>query len=255
MASHSAQRVQCRRLSSDGFTNREIAKQMGVPYGTVGYWLHLDRAAGLLAPLSHHTMPECPRCLSTPTIPADAATYCYLLGQYLGDGHIVVTDRNTVLRIYCTSSHVGIIDECRSAILRTLGRSVHLAPKRGCTAVCAYHRHWTCLFPQHGPGMKHTRRIVLADWQEELVATHPRPFLRGLIHADGCRSVNRVTRGEKVYEYPRYFFANESSDILRLCGETLDRVGAAWRFNRRNSISVATREAVALLDEFIGPKK
>jgi hypothetical protein len=55
-------------------------------------------------------------------------------------------------------------------------------------------------------------------------------------------------------EYPRYLFTNESGDILRLCGETLDRLGVAWRFSRRNAISVARRDAVARLDEFVGPK-
>jgi hypothetical protein len=28
----------------------------------------------------------------------------------------------------------------------------------------------------------------------------------------------------------------------------------AWRYSRRNSISVARREAVARLDEFVGPE-
>ena len=41
---------------------------------------------------------------------------------------------------------------------------------------------------------------------------------------------------------------------MRLCGEALDRLGVVWRFSRRNSISVARREAVARLDEFVGPK-
>jgi hypothetical protein len=39
-----------------------------------------------------------------------------------------------------------------------------------------------------------------------------------------------------------------------LCGEALDRLGVEWRLSRRNSISVAQREAVARLDEFVGPK-
>jgi hypothetical protein len=34
----------------------------------------------------------------------------------------------------------------------------------------------------------------------------------------------------------------------------LDWLGVAWRFSRRNVISVARREAVARLDEFVGPK-
>ena len=61
--------------------------------------------------------------------------------------------------------------------------------------------------------------------------------------------MNRVRRtladGDHWYEYPRYLFGNESADILRLCGEALDQLGVAWRYSRRNSISVARREAVA----------
>jgi hypothetical protein len=49
-------------------------------------------------------------------------------------------------------------------------------------------------------------------------------------------------------------FTNESRDILGLCGDTLDLLGVGWRFSRRNTISVARREAVARLDQFVGPK-
>ncbi|GAA0392343.1 hypothetical protein GCM10009530_49550 [Microbispora corallina] len=82
--------------------------------------------------------------------------------------------------------------------------------------------------------------------------------MRGLMHSDGYRGANRVRRpvgGEdKWYEYPRYLFKNESADILRLCGDALDRLGVDWRHNKRNEISVARRAAVARLDEFVGPK-
>ena len=81
---------------------------------------------------------------------------------------------------------------------------------------------------------------------------------RGLFHSDGCRVTNRVRRkladGDHWYEYPRYFFSNESKDILNLCGEALDQLGVGWRFSRRNATSVGRREAVARLDEFVGPK-
>ena len=70
--------------------------------------------------------------------------------------------------------------------------------------------------------------------------------------------MNRVRRrladGDRWYEYPRYFFSNKSKDILWLCGDTLDRLGVEWRFSRPDTISVARREAVARLDEFVGPK-
>jgi len=49
-------------------------------------------------------------------------------------------------------------------------------------------------------------------------------------------------------------FDNKSADILQLCGQTLDRLGVAWRFSKPNTISVARKEAVARLDEFVGPK-
>jgi hypothetical protein len=49
-------------------------------------------------------------------------------------------------------------------------------------------------------------------------------------------------------------FTNESRDILGLCGQTLRQLEVSWRFSRRNTISVARREAVARLDEFVGPK-
>jgi hypothetical protein len=60
--------------------------------------------------------------------------------------------------------------------------------------------------------------------------------------------------GDHWYEDPRYLLVNESADILFLCGQTLDRLGVEWRFSKPNTISVARRNAVARLDEFVGPK-
>ena len=78
-------------------------------------------------------------------------------------------------------------------------------------------RDWTCLFPQHGPGRKHHRKIELAQWQEVIVRRYPGEFARGLFHSDGWRGVNRVRRrladGDHWYEYPRYMFGNESGVI------------------------------------------
>ena len=59
---------------------------------------------------------------------------------------------------------------------------------------CASWQHWPCLFPQHGPGRKHHRSIVLDDWQNRIVGSDPRQLLRGLIHSDGCRTINPSER-------------------------------------------------------------
>jgi hypothetical protein len=100
--------------------------------------------------------------------------------------------------------------------------------------------------------MKHTRKIELAAWQWAYVWQEPGMFLRGLIHSDGCRVQNKVRHGK--YAYPRYFFTNESLEIQQLFREACDVIGIEHRNNRRNSISVARRASVALLDEIVGPK-
>ena len=115
-----------------------------------------------------------------------------------------------------------------------------------------------CLFPQHGPGRKHTRKIALEAWQQEIVDEFTEEFVRGLIHSDGCRATNRVRRGlpsgDRWYEYPRYFFTNASDDIRKLFTDALNRLGIDWRQSNTRVISVAKRGAVARLDEFVGPK-
>ncbi len=128
--------------------------------------------------------------------------------------------------------------------------------------VTSFSRHWPCLFPQHGPGRKHTRSIVLEPWQQAIVDAHPWQFIRGLIHSDGCRITNWTTRtvgGErKRYEYPRYFFTNKSDDIRKLFTDTLAKVGVEWSILARGSspfnVSVARRASVALMDAHVGPK-
>lgn len=72
-------------------------------------------------------------------------------------------------------------------------------------------------------------KIELQPWQRAIVMAHPGHFARGLFHSDGYRGINRVRarlgHGDQWHEYPRYLFTNESGDILRLCGETLDQLG------------------------------
>jgi hypothetical protein len=118
---------------------------------------------------------------------------------------------------------------------------------------CTWYQ-WIYLFPQHGRGTKHHRKIELAGWQDEVVRDAPKAFLRGLIHTDGWRGVNRVHVKGRDYMYPRYQFSNRSDDIRRLFTDACDLLGVAWRRWTRYHISVARRESVAYLDTFIGPK-
>jgi hypothetical protein len=209
----------------------------------------------LVPPPARHQKTSADRCFRCRAgTSADEVAYCYLLGLYLGDGHLVATTRVPVLAIACTEIYPNLIDACEEAMRATLATSVHRVQKKGCVMVRSYSTHWPCLLPQHGPGHKHERPIILADWQRALVETQPGAFVRGLFHSDGCRVINKVTVRGRSYAYPRYLFANESADILGLCGWGLDLLGVAWRANRRNCLSVARREAVAELDRWVGPK-
>ncbi|WP_432950011.1 helix-turn-helix domain-containing protein [Kribbella sp. CA-253562] len=199
----------------------------------------------------------CPRCTDS-TLPS--AAYAELLGLYLGDGCLSEHRRFVyALRVACDDVYPNLITETAETIAAVNpGRPVHRVQAPGCTQLVSYWKHWPCLFPQHGPGRKHHRSIVLAHWQREVVAHFPELFLRGLFLSDGCRVANWTTHrtnGEvRRYDYVRYMFFNESTDIMRLCQWALDLLALPWRMPRPNALSVARREDVAQLDRIVGPK-
>jgi hypothetical protein len=161
--------------------------------------------------------------------------------------------------ITCADSWPGIAAETHAALQAVFPENAVCRVQRiGCHNIKVYSKHLPCLFPQHGPGKKHERRIALEPWQNEIVDAHPWEFIRGLIHSDGCRITNWTTRlvaGEtKRYEYPRYFFTNKSSDIMRLFTDTLDLVGVDWKQPNYRNISIARKASVALMDTHVGPK-
>jgi hypothetical protein len=243
----------------NGIPYPESSQTFGVPRGTIAYWVHLDRAErGKSAPPRPSSCPLCDG------LPIDRASYSYLLGQYLGDGHIISKRKQHHLSIYCCDGWPGVLAEVEAAMLAVMpAYRIGRHQKPGCTEVKSYSMHWKCLFPQHGPGMKHARRIALHSWQQQLVAEHPWPLIRGLIHSDGCRVVNWTTSrladgSTRRYEYPRYIFTNKSDDVRRIYSTALDAVGVEWRVSKRGPdpyhVSVARRASVALMDEHIGAK-
>lgn len=192
--------------------------------------------------------------------PAQGPTYSALLGYYLGDGCISDYRGKGTLRVSCDRTLPKVYGDV-SAVMKEIDptRGVWHVTAPGVVVVQSNWKHWPCLFPQHGPGRKHERQIVLADWQREVVHAHPADFLRGLFHSDGCRADNWATRTvagvKKRYEYPRWQFSNRSEDIHGLCQWALDLVEVPWRRSGPWTTSVSRREAVAMLDELIGPKR
>jgi hypothetical protein len=192
----------------------------------------------------------------------------YLLGLYLGDGTISRAPRDVYrLRIFLGLEYPGIIDECASALARVfpqnkIGRQIRggnyeQSSDESNIELSVYSKSMPCLFPQHGPGKKHQRRIWLADWQQELAKRWPEALIRGLIQTDGHRFINT---GRGGWRHPRYGFSNLSSDITSIFCSACDCLGLHWTAafpkNETNAVRIyVSRKAdVARMDEFVGPK-
>ena len=241
------EREEAERWIAFGLNDCAIARLTGIPRTTIRDWR--KRPADAAAPRN-----ACPRCSDSP-LPEE--TYSYLLGLYLGDGCLSEHARGVFrLRVALDKRYPGIIDECRRAVdvVRATGAPAHVQQSAGCVNVGAYWRHWPCLFPQHGGGPKHLRRIELAPWQQRIVERYPAALLRGLIHSDGWRGTNNVRARGKRYGYPRYQFVNFSADIRAIFCRACDDYGVAWRQMRWNTISIARRDDVAKLDLVVGLK-
>jgi hypothetical protein len=193
----------------------------------------------------------------------NAKSYCYLLGVYLGDGTVWHRDKKgTVLQVVNDCRYPEISAEIRAAMRSTFPESApraHSSSAGESDVICISHPAVVRAFPQHGPGRKHLRPIVLVDWQRELTHQHPGALIRGLIHSDGCRAENRfkttLPRGRVAeYHYVRYFFSNLSSDIRRIFVEHCELLGIRVTQSNHRNLSVSHRDSVAILEELVGPK-
>jgi transcriptional regulator with XRE-family HTH domain len=229
----------------------QISRETGISRRTVERWLN-GRIPGVgsgtrLAPTPAELVSS-----------SNEAQYAYLLGLYLGDGHLAAM-RRRVFRLYLTldARYPSIIEQAVEAVGAVLSQNkVSVLPKSSVQAVnvCCYSKLWPILLPQHGPGRKHTRPICLHAWQRDITERRVPNLIRGLIHSDGCRYVARQRTRGRTYTYERYAFTNRSTDIIQIFCDHLDLLGVAWTMSTADQVQIAQREAVALLDAFIGPK-
>jgi hypothetical protein len=241
------------RMSDDGVSDRINAEVHGVALRTIRTWRRRYQVEGRIRSTS-----SCPRCDGAEL---DEAAYALLLGWYLGDGSIARARRGVFTLQIANDAKYSVLSEEVAATMRLVKPTASpcLRAGKGATLIEVRWKHWPCMFPQHGAGRKHLRKIELAEWQREIVAKYPEQLLRGLFHSDGCRILNWTTRpvkgGEiRRYEYIRYMFSNESEDIIGILTAALDQLGIPWRRPRRNMVAVSRKEGVAALDRFVGPK-
>jgi len=239
-------------LMASGQGDSDIARETGIPRSTISAWRNGQG-------VSYH------RRLSGAPFwrPLRPDSYCYLLGLYLGDGSLYVSPTGfATIVITLDVAYQGIVEEAIAATRMCFPETPVRRTLRchgSVTAVKANHPALPFAFPQHGAGPKHLRPIELKPWQHRLSQRFPRELLRGLIHSDGCRTMNRfktkLPSGRiGSYEYPRYFFSNLSDDIRRIFCEHCELLGIRWTQSNPRNISIAYRKSVAVMDEFIGPK-
>lgn len=183
--------------------------------------------------------------------------YAYLLGLYLGDGHITKTkslkNGNEVykFRIFQDAKYVNLIQLCIDKMKKVFETEVNVCNKTGCKEIICYKNNMTEIFPQHGPGKKHEREIVLRNWQKDIVRKYPKEFLKGLIHSDGCRYDIK----QDEYEYVRYEISNLSQDILGYFDWACSLIDVDTRRHSCGKASVLrTKKDVDMFESFIGPK-
>lgn len=238
------------QLLASGLSQAEAARRSGVPRATLRGWIPpgIDIVLAQREE-SKHCDGACEHGRRVPEEP-----YAYLLGLYLGDGCLTCHREGLYrLRISLDLRYPSILDECEAAMARVLPNKVGRVACPGCVSVNSYSQHWLCLFPQHAPGRKHLRPILLEPWQARIsLESHPRLLLRGLIHSDGYRGSNRIKGG--AYSYPRYMFSNRSADIRDIFTTACLRLGIHPTQCGEWQLSVARRHEVALMDTFIGPK-
>jgi hypothetical protein len=230
-----------------GLSDYEVARRTGVSRSTVQNWRRFG-------------VPEL-RAPESLEAPLDESRYSYLLGAYLGDGWVGRAGRSWCLRLTLDVAYPAVVREAVTAMgAVSMARVTTLLRKERSTVVIqSAGAHWGGLFPQHGPGKKHERKIELVDWQFLITRQYAREFIRGLIHSDGSRCINRFSvklPSGRVgrYAYPRYFFTNYSADIRWIFCDHLDLLGIQWSQSNPRNISVSTRDSVALMDSFVGPK-
>ena len=168
------------------------------------------------------------------TFPPEA--YCYLLGLYLGDGCISRRARVWHLRITLDKKYPAIIDRCRLAInILMPGQRAGLVQRveRMRRRFTLSSKHWPCLFPQHGPGKKHTRTSPSSHGSKRLSTRPPRsspPF-------DRQRRLPR--RRERSWRYDIAILLDRSEDIIGLFTAALDTLVSPGR-GRRSTSSPST---------------
>lgn len=227
----------------EGASIRQISRELNVDHSTISYWIKNDftsgsRSNGLSINEIHNNCYD------------KSSQYSYILGCYLGDGHISQLARTQRLRIFSGTAHPSIIKDQVKALNVLFDNVVNNKKSNTCNmeVITVHNAQLDIYFPQHSLGKKHDRDVSLKSWQQDIVDKEPECFVKGLIDTDGCLYDNgRYVKddGEKTY-LPSYQFTNKSKDILKMYTDVLDKLDIRHTYvsKKCGSVNIFTRDRV-----------
>lgn len=193
-----------------------------------------------------------PNNMDVTKLPSDS--YAYILGMYLGDGCLSKSTKCRTCTLYITQNREYdiVVNDCLNH-LKNLMKEFDIEPtvvyrKNSKACDIKINSVYTLkLFPQHGEGLKHDRKINLEDWQWTHVEKEPWMFIKGLMHSDGSKYF------DKYNSKWHWQFTNRSEDIKDILCQVCDTVGLQWTRCKQN-VSFYKSESVIMLNENVGEK-
>jgi hypothetical protein len=245
-----------KKLLDEGLNSIEITKLTGLPSSTIRDWRRRPPKS-LTGEIRYRDIVDCENCIETLTSVKERiiedetlhSTYSYLLGLYLGDGCISTHPRTYRLRIALDKKYDKLNEYAKKALEKIfIKNSVCVVYAEGCINLSVYYRGLPNVFPHTGKGKKHDRRIVLEQWQKDIL--DPTQFLKGLFHSDGCYY---LSKGKGYYN-----FTNFSKDIIELYKTSCNTLGIDYTEvnykSGRNAINHYNRPAVEKMMKMFGTK-
>jgi LAGLIDADG-like domain len=133
--------------------------------------------------------------------------YSYILGLYLGDGYINKMKKTYRMRIFLDKKYPTLIEFVKNKLSKLFSKNkIGIVNGIGCVSISVYNNSLPLIFPQHGFGRKHNRKIELTKYQLEIIDWNQ--LLKGLFHSDGCYYKDR---GKDYFN-----FTNVSEDIVNI---------------------------------------
>lgn len=221
----------------NGNSKLSLSKKYNIPRGTINYWCKNKDKNISEKPID--------------ILDLDSISYSYILGVYLGDGHINKMLRTYRLRFFLDSRQDLVIEECVKHLkILFPSNSVNvISTKYNYVIITLYSNNIPYIFPQHGKGEKYKRKIKLNDKQKKIIKYNQ--LMKGLFHSDGSYFI-------ALSKYPRYQFTNKSKDLIDLFGKCLIKNNITPKIRKRKNgiydIQIQNKKDVSIMYKLVGEK-